>query len=175
MTDQMKQKGIHLKRRSLLKKVAVSGAVTGVAASMPNEWIKPVVDAVIIPAHAMCSADCSMSFTIDARDIPVACSGTSFPPIVLNGSIAGCGPATIESLSSSLPGSASYTASISKGSKVSPGDTFTITVLAYPSSSPFACTAVEPGNITIDYSCDDTATAPASSATIDVLGEILKG
>jgi hypothetical protein len=38
-------------RRKTLKKIAVGGAVAGVLA-LTGKWSKPVVDSIILPAHA---------------------------------------------------------------------------------------------------------------------------
>lgn len=42
-------------RRKLLKSFAVGGGVAATAASMPKEWVKPVLDQVVLPAHAQTS------------------------------------------------------------------------------------------------------------------------
>jgi hypothetical protein len=42
-------------RRTLLKKLAGSGAAVGVAAVLPDTWVKPIVDAVVVPLHAQTS------------------------------------------------------------------------------------------------------------------------
>lgn len=43
-------------RRTLLKHlVAAGGAAIGAAATLPETWVKPVVDAVIVPLHAQTS------------------------------------------------------------------------------------------------------------------------
>ena len=42
-------------RRRLLKQIGVAGAVTGAAAMLPAKWAKPVVDKVLVPAHAQTS------------------------------------------------------------------------------------------------------------------------
>jgi hypothetical protein len=43
-------------RRTLLKHlVAAGGAAIGAAATLPDTWVKPVVDAVIVPLHAQTS------------------------------------------------------------------------------------------------------------------------
>ncbi|MGI9319265.1 MAG: hypothetical protein ACR2QW_18200 [bacterium] len=42
-------------RRRLLKSLTVGGAATITAKSLPTEWKKPVVDSVLLPAHAQTS------------------------------------------------------------------------------------------------------------------------
>ena len=39
-------------RRRLIKKLAIGGGVATTASSMPTKWVKPVLDSVILPAHA---------------------------------------------------------------------------------------------------------------------------
>lgn len=55
-------------RRNILKKLAVGGLAAG--AAMPTKWSKPVVDAVVLPAHAQ---------TSDAT-VRGGGGGTSVPP-----------------------------------------------------------------------------------------------
>ncbi len=50
-----KQKDTNSQRRKLLKTVAISGGVIGATQSMPEKWLKPVVDSVILPSHATTS------------------------------------------------------------------------------------------------------------------------
>lgn len=39
-------------RRRILKKMAVGGGIVTASQVMPERWIKPVIDSVILPAHA---------------------------------------------------------------------------------------------------------------------------
>ncbi|MDA9981506.1 twin-arginine translocation signal domain-containing protein [Gammaproteobacteria bacterium] len=39
-------------RRRLIKSLAAGGGVLTTGAMVPNTWVKPVVDSVIMPAHA---------------------------------------------------------------------------------------------------------------------------
>ena len=48
-------------RRSVLKKMVVGGGVAATAKMMPDEWQKPVVESVILPAHAGTSPDNGMN------------------------------------------------------------------------------------------------------------------
>ncbi len=57
MTDQKKpeqaEKGIDKSRRGMLKKAAAGAGVAVVAGvTLPKKWTKPVMDSVILPAHA---------------------------------------------------------------------------------------------------------------------------
>lgn len=42
-------------RRDALKIITGGGVLSGTIVSMPNQWVKPIVDAVVLPAHAECS------------------------------------------------------------------------------------------------------------------------
>jgi hypothetical protein len=54
MSDAFEQE--HESRRTLLKHlVAAGGSAIGAAAVLPDKWVKPVVDAVIVPLHAQTS------------------------------------------------------------------------------------------------------------------------
>jgi hypothetical protein len=46
-------------RRKLLKSIAVGSSVFVTGKSLPNSWKRPVVDSVILPAHAQTSVPCS--------------------------------------------------------------------------------------------------------------------
>ena len=39
-------------RRKTLKKLLVGGGVAAVGSTLPTKWTKPVVDSIILPAHA---------------------------------------------------------------------------------------------------------------------------
>ena len=43
-------------RRKTLRKLLVGGGVLGAAGSLPDTWSKPLVDSVLLPAHANTSA-----------------------------------------------------------------------------------------------------------------------
>ncbi|MBT3294091.1 MAG: hypothetical protein HN919_12070 [Verrucomicrobia bacterium] len=44
-------------RRSLLKNLAKVGGVAAVASVLPSEWVKPVLDIAVLPAHAQLTQD----------------------------------------------------------------------------------------------------------------------
>ena len=46
-------------RRKLLKSIAIGSSVFVAGKSLPNSWKRPVVDSVILPAHATTSVPCS--------------------------------------------------------------------------------------------------------------------
>lgn len=50
-------------RRKLIMSLAAGGGVLTTGKLVPNSWVKPVVDAVVMPAHAQCSPkpDCKGS------------------------------------------------------------------------------------------------------------------
>lgn len=48
------------KRRDVLKKAAAVGGVAVVAKAAPGSWTKPVVDSVLLPAHAQTSAPAAL-------------------------------------------------------------------------------------------------------------------
>lgn len=44
-------------RRKVLKKIALGGSAAAGAFSMPAQWVKPIVDRVIVPSHAQTSPE----------------------------------------------------------------------------------------------------------------------
>ena len=52
----MTDKKILAKRRELLKTIAAGSGVVIAGKSLPESWRRPVVDAVMLPAHAVTSA-----------------------------------------------------------------------------------------------------------------------
>jgi hypothetical protein len=48
----MSDKKAENSRRKLLKTAVVGGGIIGASKAMPEKWSKPVVDSVLIPAHA---------------------------------------------------------------------------------------------------------------------------
>ncbi len=42
-------------RRKALRKILISGGVVASASFLPDKWVKPVVDSIVVPAHALTS------------------------------------------------------------------------------------------------------------------------
>lgn len=42
-------------RREALRKILISGGVITSASFLPDKWVKPVVDSIVVPAHALTS------------------------------------------------------------------------------------------------------------------------
>ena len=42
-------------RRQTFKKILAGSSILSASAIMPDKWVKPVVDAVLLPAHAQAS------------------------------------------------------------------------------------------------------------------------
>jgi hypothetical protein len=59
--EQAQSRNFHNKR-SALKKIIAGGGVVGTAALLPTKWTRPLVEGVILPAHAVLS--CTNSLTI---------------------------------------------------------------------------------------------------------------
>jgi hypothetical protein len=64
-------------RRHFLKIVMIGGIATAVM--MPNKWMKPVVNAVIPPAHAAASAPATTSTTTTTTTTAAPTSTTTGP------------------------------------------------------------------------------------------------
>ena len=60
--DQSSTKLQLLSRREVLKALAVIGGAAAASALLPEKWVKPVVEAGVLPAHAQASV-CSPPFT----------------------------------------------------------------------------------------------------------------
>jgi hypothetical protein len=55
MADEKKQtEARELSRRKLLERVALGGAAISVTL-LPSRWVKPVVETIVVPAHAQVS------------------------------------------------------------------------------------------------------------------------
>lgn len=50
-------------RRTVLKKILVSTGMTVGATALPGQWVKPVVNRVLVPAHAQTSPVCECQMT----------------------------------------------------------------------------------------------------------------
>jgi hypothetical protein len=56
-------------RRKLLKSIAAGSGAVVVGKSLPESWSRPVVDSVILPAHAQTSQLVEVSF-LESQDLP---------------------------------------------------------------------------------------------------------
>lgn len=52
MKDEKKMVEVEAARRSLLKKIGVSGGALSVASALPDAWVKPVLNTAVLPVHA---------------------------------------------------------------------------------------------------------------------------
>lgn len=72
-------------RRSALKKMLVGTGVAAGAAALPSKWTKPIVDKVLVPAHAQTSTTTTVppqpepEYTIDCT-IGASCGQSEGPP-----------------------------------------------------------------------------------------------
>ena len=183
MTDTQVQQA---SRRRLMKTLAAGGVMTTAAIQLPKQWAKPLVDIVLLPAHAQTSPPAPPPppgpFELTATDVqsvvPAACSGGTFPPFDITGvfGLTGCSAATIISITPALPSPATMQPSFAVGGTVSNGTAFSLTIGSYPSSSQFVCQPPnETATVTIEYSCADIDNSPVQSLEINVLGVILAG
>jgi hypothetical protein len=62
--DQRSTGPLLLSRREVLKALAVIGGAAAASALLPERWVKPVVEAGVLPAHAQSSA-CSQLLRFD--------------------------------------------------------------------------------------------------------------
>ena len=71
-------------RRAALKKLAFGTSTAAAVATLPGKWIKPLVNKVLVPAHAQTSTDPPVT----TSDPPVTTSNppvtTSNPPVTTN-------------------------------------------------------------------------------------------
>ena len=66
-------------RRQLLKALAATGGGVVVAKALPDQWVKPIADAVILPLHAFVSGG---PFDAHIRVSPTD-TDADFPPVTL--------------------------------------------------------------------------------------------
>jgi hypothetical protein len=66
-----------LSRRKLLERVALGGAAISVTL-LPSEWVKPVVETIVVPAHAQVSGP-SPSAPVPSPSPSVSFSATPSP------------------------------------------------------------------------------------------------
>lgn len=162
-------------RRMLLKGLSSGAAVSAVTAGLPAKWVTPVIDAVMLPAHAMTTTTSCISLLEQlSADIPQACSGGFYPEITVPVQVVTASTSLeITDLTTTLPGQATMSG-VSTGDVFNQGDVFNIEIINYPSASQFACSATEQGNIEIEYNCVDF-NGVARILSIDVLQAILVG
>lgn len=84
------QEGTLLRRR-LLKSIVVSGGAVVAGKGLPETWSKPLIDAVLLPAHAQttpaCASDTTFSETLSSGELCPAVTGAPVPdpaPFVFN-------------------------------------------------------------------------------------------
>ena len=93
-------------RRKMLKSMAVGGGAVVAGKNLPDQWAKPMVDSVLLPAHAqtttvVCSISGSASATqatgpFDGADNGLDSTTDSFGPFNLGGSYNESAPASDE-------------------------------------------------------------------------------
>lgn len=74
-------------RRKLLKKMAIGGATIAAGRSLPSEWSKPVVDSVLLPAHAQTSAPQSLSVTCTRTDPTATTLPQDYGQVLITGNV----------------------------------------------------------------------------------------
>jgi hypothetical protein len=64
-------------RRTALKTIFAAGGAAVAAKSLPERWSKPIVEAVVLPAHAQATASCSCAFiTVGVNALANTFTGT---------------------------------------------------------------------------------------------------
>ena len=74
-----------MNRRKLLGSLAVVGGVS----AMPSNWVKPVINSVILPAHAQTSEEATPGLFLSTTNIP---GENPFPTLTPTFTIIGVGP-----------------------------------------------------------------------------------
>lgn len=160
------------KRTTLKKLFTGSALVVGGGVVLPSAWVKPVVNTVLLPAHAVCSISCDTTLSLGSKSVPTFCSGVSLPVARFAIEVsAGCGGIVINGIDSVLPTGASVVSTVSIGASVAPGGAFTLEVHGYPIDSAATCNAVGAGSTAISYYCDGLP-GEVKSLSIDVLAEL---
>ncbi len=94
-----------LSRREVLKALAAGGGALAASAFLPARWVKPAIQAGVLPAHAQASL-CNVQVTIRRASDCANCPGgniaycsytpTGSPPVSLSASYGGLGvPSTL--------------------------------------------------------------------------------
>lgn len=84
-------------KRKSLKKIAKSGAVLGGISLMPAKWTKPVIDSILIPAHAQTSPEatgCSADDVVGIWDFVISNDNGPADNVVLTFDSGGTGSFT---------------------------------------------------------------------------------
>jgi hypothetical protein len=171
-------------KRVSLSKLRNVGVTSAVVASMGSGWMKPVINQVILPAHA-CTTDCTTTTT---TTLPPEC-GTATVSATL-GTCTGDGRVTIEIKATDSPltmTSASVTADGWSGSGPStvPAE-FTdanpfIMIITGPVTDQISCFPANdvPNNggtaltsIVVDFTYACEATGTTTSESVEVIGEL---
>lgn len=79
MTEQEAERERDKQRRRKILKATMAGGVIITPNIKPGEWVKPIIDSVIVPAHAATSVT-----TTPAATTPFPPTTTQFPPINSN-------------------------------------------------------------------------------------------
>jgi hypothetical protein len=168
----MKNKSIGKSRRNLLKSIAAGSGVIVAGKSLPENWTKPVVDSVMLPAHAITSQltySCEItgltSLFIDSIAIP----GPVFY-IIEN---TGTGPLTggfpqITPNDGTIGGNISFIpALVMLPDPFLPGDIITLQISNIDVT---ACNPSGAGSITFDYTSNETSCILVVPVTCDIIG-----
>lgn len=93
-TERLINSNRFLLRRLAVKKISLAIVSTGVLAMMPDNWVKPVVDVVILPAHAMCSVGCP-DVAVRVHDLDAAPAGGGDASFLIEISSNACDPVAV--------------------------------------------------------------------------------
>lgn len=67
-------------RRKALKTILAGGGAVATSLSLPKQWTRPIVEAVIVPAHAAASPMMTTGFPNTSFTTSFPQSTTGFPP-----------------------------------------------------------------------------------------------
>ena len=74
------------KRRALLKKVVGVASVGAIGSALPNAWVKPVINSVILPAHAQTSI-ATFSLTVTSTNFATDQCGSGGETAQIDGTV----------------------------------------------------------------------------------------
>ncbi len=63
-------------RRAILRRILGTGALLSTGFALPDRWTRPVVESVLLPAHAQTSVEPDSADTADSTDSASGCSTT---------------------------------------------------------------------------------------------------